>query len=378
MYLSTRRRVRAPLIGALVAAAALTVGCGPTEVLVGDTPGVARVMVGIPGVVFVFSFPDTASVSDARSVSIGIPAGVAAASDGSFYFADRLRRRIGFVSADGTLSWPVGAGICGFPGRDATVATDLCLADPGGLALTPGGDLIVADPGVHLVYRWAVAAGRVERLLGTGDEGRAPHGSTAAGAPTAAPTDVVLGPDDAVYVTEAGNHRVVRITGAGVLEVVAGAGVAGDSGDGGAAGSALLFRPEGLTWMGDTLYIADTGNNRIRRVVGGTIEAYAGIGASGFAGDGDAARVALFRRPGRMAATGSLLLVTDRGNHRVRVIRVGPDSIATFGGTGTATVGEDLVDIGRTPLIGPAGLAVAGRAVFVADSGGYVIRRVVR
>jgi hypothetical protein len=62
----------------------------------------------------------------------------------------------------------------------------------------------------------------------------------------------------------------------------------------------------------------------------------------------------------------------------VRIIRVGPDSIDTFGGTGAAAPGADLLAIGRTAVSGPAGLAAVGRAVFVGDSGGYVVRRVVR
>ncbi len=353
--------------------------CGPTEVLVGDAPGVARVVAGIPGVLHRFGFPDTVVTGrPARDNPIGSPAGLAALPDGSFYFADRIRRRIGYVTADGLLFWPVGRGLCGVPGPGSDEARDLCLADPRGLALEPSGTLIIADAGASVVYRYLPGSEAIERVFGTGSPGLAPDGASAPDAQTGVPADVAVGPDGGIYVAEVLNSRVVRIDPSGTVSAFAGSGVVGDSGDGGAAVAAQLARPDGLAWMGDTLYIADSGNNRIRRVVGETIEAYAGVGGAGFAGDGSRVGLALFRRPGRMVAVGSLLLIADRDNFRIRVIRVGPDSIATFGGTGRATVGLDLQDIGQTPIAGPAGITFAGRAIFVADSGGYVVRRIVR
>ncbi|HEX9727417.1 MAG TPA: hypothetical protein VGA37_02795 [Gemmatimonadales bacterium] len=361
-----------------MAATLLLGSCGPTEVLVGDAPGVARVVLGVLGVPYaVSSFLDTAVVGDALKIPIGTSAGVAAAEDGSFYSSDPIHRRVAFVSSDGQVSWPIGRGICGFPGTGGPEAANLCLSLPTALALEADGGLLIADPGANIVYRYLPESGEVERVLGSGRVGLAADGSTAASSETNRPEDVAVGPDGSVFVAESGNNRVIRIDG-GVIRVIAGTGAVGDSGDGGAAAEARLRRPEGLAWMGDTLYIADTGNNRIRRVIDGIIHAYAGLGAPGFAGDGTAAALALFARPGRMAAFGTLLFIADRDNNRVRVIRVGPDSIATFGGTGRYAVGENLLEIGRTALATPAGVAVAGRAVFIADSGAFVVRRVIR
>lgn len=367
---------------ALLAALPWTAGaCGPTEVLVGDAPGIARVVAGVLGVaaeVPVAASLDTAVIGDALEVPIGPPAGLAAFEDGSFYFADRRRRRIGHVTAEGRLTWPVGRGTCSVPGLGDGTPEGVCFITPAGLALDDQDRLVISDDRANVVYRYDPAAEQVERVLGRGPEGQADSGAVARDALTFGPADVAIGPDGAVQVAERRNHRVVRVGSDGILTIAAGTGVQGDAGDGGPAAAAQLSLPEGVHWMGDTLYIADSGNHRLRRVIDGVIESYAGIGAAGFLGDGGPASLALFNRPGRMASAGALLFVTDRGNQRVRVIRVGPDSIRTFGGTGAREPGQDLLEIGRTSLATPAGLAAAGRAVFVADSGGFVVRRVVR
>ena len=365
-----------PLLILVVAGA-----CGPTEVLVGDTPGVARVTAGVlavPPVPPASAQADTAVNGDAVEIPIGPPAGLVAFADGSFYFGDRSRRRVGFVSADGFLTWPIGLGACALQGSPDGPATNLCLIQPAGLAPDGAGNLILSDDRAHRVYRYIPGEERVEVLLGTGQGGIGASGAVARTERTFGPADVAVGPDAAVYVAERQNHRVVRIGTDGLLTIAAGTGEQGDLGDGGPASDARLSLPEGVHWMGDTLYIADSGNHRLRRVVGGVIESYAGVGAQGFAGDGGPAAGALFSRPGRMASVGSLLFIADRGNHRIRLIQVGPDSIGTFGGTGQGQPGADLLEIGRTALATPSGVAVGGRAVFVADSGGYVVRRVVR
>jgi len=360
------------LLGSLAAAA-----CGTTEVVVGEAPGVARVVAGVLGVTYEVTTLDTAGTGPAAGRPIGLPAGLVGWDDGRFLFADRMRQRVGAVTADGTLSWPVGRGRCGSPGLAGQRADSVCLAEPEGLAERDG-VLFVTDRRGQRVYAVDLAANRVTVLLGTGVAGIAADGAEAATAPTALPSGVAVGPDGAVYVAEAGNHRVVRVDVGGTVAAYAGRGQAADDGDGGAAREAALKGPAGLAWRGDTLYVADAGNNRIRRVVADTIRAFAGLGSPGFAGDRGPAAVALFDRPGALAVVGTLLFVADRGNHRVRIIRLGPDSIDTFAGTGESQSGPDLLEAGRTAIAGPAGLAAAGRAVFLSDSGGYVVRRVIR
>jgi len=352
-------------------------GCGATEVVVGEAAGVARVVVGVLGESHAIGFPDTAAPGRATAIPIGSPTGVVGREDGGFLFGDLIRRRIGAVTPDGELTWPVGRGACGTPGPDGRDPRELCLALPLGLALAGDGTLLIADYGGHRVYRFDPAADEIAVVLGTGAPGLAADGAVADQSPTARPTAVAVGPDGAVYVAEAGNHRVVRIGADGLVTTFAG-GTPGDAGDGGPAVAAALRAPAGLAWSGDTLFVADAGNHRIRRVVRDTMLAFAGLGAVGFAGDRGPAASALFRNPGMLAVGGTLLFVADRGNYRVRLIRLGPYSIDTYAGTGDAAAGPDLLDAGRTAIAGPAGIAAAGRAVFVSDSGGFVVRRVVR
>jgi sugar lactone lactonase YvrE len=351
--------------------------CGPTEVLVGEAPGIARVVAGVLGTPFQFTFPDTAPGGDALNAPLGLPAGIAAFEDGSFYVADRGRLRVGHVTGEGAVSWPVGDGLCGAPGPRGADPLQLCFGDPGGVAVAPDGALYVTDPGAHRVYRYDPAADAVAVALGTGTAGIAADGALAATARTDTPEDVAIGPDGAVYVAESRNHRVVRIGDDGRLTVFAGSTI-GDAGDGGPARAAQFRLPAGLAWMGDTLYLTDRGNQRIRRVIRDSVFSYAGLGLAGFGGDRGPAAAALFRDPGRLAVAGALLLVADRGNHRIRIIQVGPDSITTYGGTGSPVAGDDLLPIGETALGSPGGVAAAGRAVFVSDSAGAVVRRVVR
>jgi len=353
-------------------------GCGPTEVLVGDAPGVARVVAGVLGLPFQLVLPDVPPEGDALEAQLGMPTGLAALEDGGFYFADLLRRRVGHVTADGQISWPIGRGPCGTLGPAGLDPATLCLSTPTGVTVAPDGALWIADPGAHRVYRVDLAAGSVAVALGTGVVGVAPDGAIANTAPSDTPEDVAVGPDGAAYVTERRNNRIVRLHPDGTVAAFAGTGTAGDEGDGGPATAAAFRLPVGLAWMGDTLYVADAGNHRVRRIVGGVVHAYAGIGAAGFAGDRGPAAGALFDSPGRLTVAGTLLFVADRANFRIRLIRVGPDSIDTFGGTGSPSPGADLLAVGATGLAGPTGVAAAGRAVFMSDSGGFVVRRVVR
>ena len=105
-----------------------------------------------------------------------------------------------------------------------------------------------------------------------------------------------------VFAADPGNNIVVKISPSGELTVVAGNGVAGFSGDGGPAASASRRGPSGVTLdpAGD-LYIADTDNERIRQVSGGTITTVAGNGASGFSGDGGPATSASIYIPSSLA-----------------------------------------------------------------------------
>ena len=191
------------------------------------------------------------------------------------------------------------------------------------------------------------------------------------------PTSVAYDVAGNLYFADTNRHEVYESSLAGALTVVAGNGIQGFSGDGGAAASAELNSPQGVAVGADgTLYIADTGNERIRAVIAGQITTFAGNGSAGFAGDGGAATGASFRWPNALAIdTSGALLVCDAGNERVRRISAGV--IATIVGNGTQGFAGDGAAAVSAEIDTPMGLAVgASGQIFIADSHNNRIRAI--
>ena len=135
-----------------------------------------------------------------------------------------------------------------------------------------------------------------------------------------------------LYIADTANNMVRRVSN-GVISNFAGTGTAGSSGDGSAATSAQLNGPQGLAVdSAGNLYIADTQNHRVRKVTGGTISTVAGSGTAGFAGDGGAAGSAQLNLPFGVAvdAAGNLY-IAEFGNNRVRKVAAN-GNISTLAG----------------------------------------------
>jgi len=139
----------------------------------------------------------------------------------------------------------------------------------GGLALDAAGRLYIADTENHRIRRVDFTAGIIETVAGVGTPGFSGDGGLATAAALSYPRDIEIGPGNRLFIADTDNQRVraVDLT-TGVITTVAGTGDAGFSGDGGPAAVAVLWRPFGIAFdpSGD-LYVSDTYNNRIRRVV---------------------------------------------------------------------------------------------------------------
>lgn len=353
--------VRAVVAGAIVAGG---VACGESVFFPGDAPGVMRIVAGRPGV------QGSTVENRATGSSLSGPAGVAVSPGGILYVADRFNRRVLAVRPDGGIR--VVASGTGAPGSGG-------LREPRGLALG-GGGLLVADPGAHRVWSVGIDDGSLEPVAGTGEQATGDDGLPAADTPLDRPTGVAVGPSGRLYVSELGASRVRRVEADGTLRTVAGTGRSGFSGDGGPAASAELSAPAGIAVRGSRLWIADTGNQRVREVdlAAGTIRTVAGTGVPGFGGDGGAAGDALLDAPGHVdvSTDGRTLFIADTGNRRVRRVDLPAGRIATFAGTGGAGFTGDLRSAGETALPRPAGIAAgAGDLLFVADADLHVVWR---
>ena len=272
--------------------------------------------------------------------------------------------------------------IAGQPGQcgyQEGPASESLLCDPHGVFDTrTANSLYFADTGNHVV-RKIDGQDIVSTVAGTGVAGYNGDGIKATSAQLNGPRDVFVDGDGNVYIADTENCRVRKVSG-GTISTVAGDGTCGYGGDGGPATAAQLNRPSGVAVdEAGTIYIADTENCRIRRVlVGGTIETIAGSGECGFGGDGGASVLALLNRPHDLYffTSGKDLLIADTDNHRIRRLATMARTISTFAGTGTPGYSGDDGPALDAELNGPEAVAATPDFVFIADTRNHAIRRV--
>ena len=271
----------------------------------------------------------------ATQARLAPPAGVAIDGAGNLYIADVNFGHVRKVDGQtGVITTVAGKGKSGSSG-DGGPATQAALDDPSGLAIDGSGNLYIADTGNDRVRRVDAATGLITTVAGTGEEGFSGDGGPATQAALDEPHGLAFGGAGNLYIADTGNDRVRRVDAAtGLITTVAGTGEEGFSGDGGPATQAALDEPHGLAFGGaGNLYIADTGNDRVRRVdaATGLITTVAGTGEEGFSGDGGPATQAALDEPSGLAFDGAgNLYIADTRNSRVR--RVSQVAVPVGGG----------------------------------------------
>jgi sugar lactone lactonase YvrE len=188
------------------------------------------------------------------------------------------------------------------------------------LAIGKDGTIFVSDDKAHRVR--AIRNGKVEAVAGSsGIAGYRGDGELATKALLAEPQALALDGDGRLYLADSANHVIRRIDAEGIIATIAGTGKKGLSGDGGEATQALLNRPRGVAIAPDgTVYLADSGNHRIRRIDrDGIITTVAGT-TRGASGDGGSATLAQLDGPNYLEVSDDRILITDQRNHRARVI----------------------------------------------------------
>lgn len=271
----------------------------------------------------------------ARESMLYWPTAVRFHPDGRVVIDDFNNWRIRAVEADGTLTTIAGDGEH-LGSQDGVPATESSFDNPVDIRFAADGGFYVL-PLHEARVAWVDPQGIVHHYAGNGYVGYAGDGGPAADAQLSEASGLALGDDGTLYIADTYNHAVRYVTPDGVIRTLAGRGLPGYAGDGGPLDGALFNQPGGIEVAGRTVYVADSENHVIRAIDldAGTIDVVAGVGAAGYAGDGGPARSAsLYRPQAAVPGPDGALWIADSGNNVIR--RVAPDgTIETVAGDGT-------------------------------------------
>jgi len=273
----------------------------------------------------------------------------------------------------GTIITVAGNGTAGYSG-DTGPATSAQLLLPSGVAIDGGGNMFIADSSNNVIRRVDAVSGVITTIAGTGVAGFSGDSGPGTAAQLNRPTHVVFDRTVNLYITDASNNRIREVNAVtGEITTIAGNGIGGYSGDGGPATNAELNFPDGVALDSDgNLYIGDAQNNRIRKVTiaTGIITTVAGNGVAGFAGDGQIATNAELNFPSRPALDmAGNLYIADFQNNRIRRVDASTNVITTVAGTGAAGYSGDGGPAAGAQLNGPISVTVDSPGnIYIADT----------
>jgi cysteine-rich repeat protein len=315
--------------------------------------------------------------SQATNAQLENPVDIALDRLGNLYIADAGSQSIRKVDVAGVITTVAGSGVYGY-GGDGGRAVFAKLASPSGVAIDDVGNLYIADAANQRI-RKVDSAGTITTVAGNGTGGDAGDGGQAAAANLAFPSTVSVDESGSIFVTvSGGSQRIRKVDSSGIITAVAGVAGGGYSGDGGSALLARLSDPQGIaTDSLGNLYIADRNNHRVRKVdTANTITTIVGTGIRGFVGDGGSATTTAISCSGMAVDSIGNIFLADRGNNRIRKVS-GAGIITTIAGNGSSGYGGDGALALDAQLTTPTGIAVdAVGNVYIADAGNHRIRKV--
>jgi len=321
----------------------------------------------------------TTSVS-ALAVPLVLPSAIVFDPAGNLYFAETGNHVIRKVDTNGNLTTIAGNGTQGFSG-DSGPATSATLDSPQGLALDAANNLYIADTHNHRIRRLDLTTGSITTIAGS-TPGFSGDGAPALSAQLNLPTALTIDASGNLYLADTGNHRIRKITSStGLISTIAGTGTQGYSGDGAPALSAAIDSPTGIAIdLPGNLYLADTHNHRIRRIDASTslITTIAGTGLLGYSGDTALASAATLALPRGLTAdaVGNLYLA-DTANHRIRRIDATTGLITTVVGDGTQAFAGDNGPPTAASLNSPTATSLSPvGSLTLSDTGNQRIRQV--
>src|SRR6185436_15315895 len=267
------------------------------------------------------------------------------------------------IDTNGTITTVAGNGLIGYSG-DGGPAINASFNSPDSVAVDATGNLYIADTFNHRIRR-VTPQGIVTTVAGSefggallGDNGPANRASLNQ------PRGIAVDGGSNLYIADSGNNAIRKVTPAGVITSVA-------------AGT-LKTPVEVLVDAAGSIYICDLGNNRVRKVTAaGVMTTLAGNGQAGYSGDGGPAAAAALNNPAGIGLdSAGNLYIADTLNNRIRVVDAA-QNISTFAGNGVRGFAGDG-DLATLATLGaPEGVwPVASGAVFLADTRNQRIRRV--
>jgi sugar lactone lactonase YvrE len=273
----------------------------------------------------------------------------------------------------GTISTVAGTGTYGYSG-DGGLATAAQLNQPTCAVLDKEGNLYIGDVVTYTVRRVEAATGIITLYAGNGIAAYSGDGGPATSASIDGPSACTIDSAGNLYIADVGNNVVRKITAStGIITTVAGNGAAkgGFNGDGGPATSAELKMPYGIAVDSvGNLFISDMDNQRVRKVDGATgiITTIAGTGNYGYSGNGGAATSAMIGNPQQLALDGSdNLYIAEQGESVIVKVNLSTGIITTVAGDGSTS--RDSLTANPT-VVGDGGLATKAK---LSDPQGVVV-----
>jgi len=316
----------------------------------------------------------------AINARIGQPESIAFDSTGDLYIADAGNNVVWMVAAGtGNITIVAGTGVSGHEG-DGGPATQAELWNPEGVAVDKLGNLYIADSFNDRIRMVAAQTGIISTVAGPGVSNTLGDGGPATSA-FLVPDGMAFDSAGNLYIADSTDNRIRMITAStGIISTVAGGGTAGQLGDGGLATAASLSSPFDVKLdSAGSLYISDSYHGRIRKVdvSTGLISTIAGNGILGNTGDGGAATAAEVYVTGGIAVDGAGNVFISNWTDTLRKVDASTGIITTIAGNGYFGYGGDGGEASMAELNYPQGLALdsAGN-IYFADADNYAVRKV--
>jgi trimeric autotransporter adhesin len=325
----------------------------------------------------------------ATSANLCAPDGVFVDASGDIFIADTNNFAIREVATSTVNIITTVAGTLGTEGYsgDGRLATSADLNYPSNMVVDSSGDIFIADTDNFVIREVVASTGDIQTNIGNNTLAYSGDGGLAVSAELNTPGGVAIDSLGNIYIADSANSVVREVLAAtGDIQTVAGNGIAGYSGDGGAATSAELNGPEGVfVDSAGNIFIADTGNSVIREVTAssGNIATVAGDGVPGYTGDNGAATSAEINNPfGVFVDSAENIFIADTDNSVIREVTASSGVITTVAGNGTdctdpTTPCGDGAAATSAQLNSPAGVFVdQAEDIFIADTFDFRIREV--